>query len=116
MARIAPEQAQQMLWNDLVKLYEDAQRIGRPRDADPSATVADSFMRTISAGRREGRLVGTIDRMMREARFGAVLDDPRHPEVLLEKRIVLAAKPYSFLWTQSMIDTARRRVRRFESS
>ena len=50
---------------------------------------------------------------MRESAYGAVLDDPRRPEALLETKIVLASKPYSFLWTQAALDLAHRRARRF---
>ncbi len=116
MGRMDVEQAQQLLWDDLMALHREAQHIGRRAPgADPRATYADRFMRVITRGREDGRLVGAIDRLMRESAYGAVLDDPHRPDVLLEQRIVLAPRPYSFLWTQGMLDTAHRRVRRLGS-
>jgi len=113
--RVDPETAYELLWQDLMALHREAVAIHRRRypDGDERPAGPARFMHAVSLGRREGRLVAAVDRLMREATYGAVLDDPRRPDALLETRIVLAAKPYSFLWPQDTLDLAHRRARRF---
>jgi hypothetical protein len=100
------------LWADIEALYREAHGIGvMGPDGVRRRGSAGRFMTAMRKGRAEGRLVAAIDTLLRESRYGAVLDDPRNPDVLLEKRIVLAPKSYSFLWSQSTLDLARKRVR-----
>ena len=112
MARVDPATATEILWDDLMALYHEAQQGVVGADGVRRRHGAGRFLSMIRAGRDEGRLVSAVDRLMREARYGAVLDDPRHLETLLEQRIVLAHRPYSFLWPQATLDLANQRARR----
>jgi hypothetical protein len=116
MGRVDLATANDLLWQDLMALHSEAQTGVVGPDGVRRRHGAGRFLTAIRAGRAEGRLVTAVDRLMREARYGAVLDDPRHPEALLEKRIVLAPRPYSFLWPQPTLDLARQRARRLEAT
>jgi hypothetical protein len=107
--RVDPEIAQEMLWADLMALYREATEVGVEDGRRRSG--AARFLAEIRKGRTEGRLVAAFDRLLAESTSGALLDDPRHPEALLEQRIVLASKPYSFLWSDATLHRAHRRVR-----
>jgi hypothetical protein len=116
MGRVDLATANDLLWQDLMALYDEAQTGVVGADGVRSRHAAGRFLTAIRAGRAEGRLVTAVDRLMRDARYGAVLDDSRHPEALLEQRIVLATRPYSFLWPQATLDLARQRARRLGAS
>ena len=114
MKRVDPDTAYELLWKDLLALYREVSGVDAEETAAAEAPpIARRFLNEIRLGRRQGRLVAAVDRLMRESAYGAVLDDPRRPEALLETKIVLASKPYSFLWTQAALDLAHRRARRF---
>jgi hypothetical protein len=112
MSRRDPKSAIDQLWADIEALGHEASGIGVVGpDGVRRKGSAGRFMARMRKGRADGRLVAAVDELLREAPFGAVLDDPRNPDVLLEQRIVLAPKSYSFLWSQSTLDLARKRVR-----
>jgi hypothetical protein len=111
--RVDPETAYEMLWNDLIRLYREVSGVDPEAPDSDETRIARRFLNEIRLGRRQGKLVGAVDRLMRESAYGAVLNDPRRPDALLETRIVLAPKPYAFLWPQATLDLAHRRARRF---
>src|SRR4051794_32712026 len=103
-----------LLWEDLMSLYHEAQAVtivgkdGIERPYRPTR-----YLNEIRKGREENALVPTVARIMRRPTHGlGILADAGRLDLMVETRVVLdESKPYHFLFSEKTVELARQRLR-----
>jgi hypothetical protein len=115
--RLDTATALEVLFRDLMQLYEEAQAVtivGKDGVARPYRPTR--YLNEIRKGHHNNDLVPTVARMMRRKTHGlGILAEAGRQDLMVETRIVLdESKPYHFLFSERTQALARERLRNLD--